>query len=342
MPKIEVPEQVKIDEIFFPYATKQRRAWLARHVAAHGDSGLPRLAHYTSAEAALSVIKTKRVWARNATRMIDSSEIHHGLELLHQCIHEGDRVARFTAALNACHADSAAAVFDFYNKTTGDIVGDTFFACLTEHDLEENLSGRLSMWRGFSRGAATDRVAIVLEVPKSSPAAIAMGMIFSPVAYLGRAEMAHVIEDVIRNVQENREWLQKLDINKFQYAAYAVLHFAGTCVKHPGFKEEREWRAVLPRYLRQEKVVERATVDLGGGDEAIYKIPLDSTVTEGLADLDFPQIFSQLIVGPATRDPEALVRQFVEELERAGVADAASRVVVSEIPLRPGMVEASR
>jgi hypothetical protein len=65
----------------------------------------------------------------------------------------------------------------------------------------------------------------------------------------------------------------------------------------------------------------------------VYKIPLDATVSESLADLEFSKIFDRLIVGP-TIYPWPMYEAFTEALTKAGVADAGERVITSRIPLR--------
>jgi hypothetical protein len=49
--------------------------------------------------------------------------------------------------------------------------------------------------------------------------------------------------------------------------------------------------------------------------------------------LDFAQIFDGLAIGPA-RYPQSLKNAFTEELEKAGVKDAASKIRISGNPLK--------
>ena len=66
----------KLESIFMPYAHRQRNNAYEKNTKA-GDA--PELAslrfvHYTSAEAALNIIRTKRIWMRNAVCMADYRE----------------------------------------------------------------------------------------------------------------------------------------------------------------------------------------------------------------------------------------------------------------------------
>jgi hypothetical protein len=61
-----------------PQARKQRDEHHAREV----HEGGARFVHYTSAESALSIIKSKHLWMRNTTCMTDFREVQHGFDIL--------------------------------------------------------------------------------------------------------------------------------------------------------------------------------------------------------------------------------------------------------------------
>jgi hypothetical protein len=68
----DLPEHLKVpaqlERIFMPMAFEQREEFHARDSSA-------RFVHYTSAEAALSIIRSKRIWMRNTTCMADYREV---------------------------------------------------------------------------------------------------------------------------------------------------------------------------------------------------------------------------------------------------------------------------
>jgi hypothetical protein len=76
-----------------------------------------------------------------------------------------------------------------------------------------------------------------------------------------------------------------------------------------------------------------STEVIGGVPQIIYKMPLDSSTSPVLAELDSAKIFDRLIVGPSPY-PWVMCEAFVDALTKMGVSDAASRVYVSGIPLR--------
>ena len=59
------PQQVfRLEGIFLPEVRRLREQFFANDLN-------PRFVHYTRAEAALEIIKKKRLWLRNATAMVD-------------------------------------------------------------------------------------------------------------------------------------------------------------------------------------------------------------------------------------------------------------------------------
>jgi hypothetical protein len=66
--------------------------------------------------------------------------------------------------------------------------------------------------------------------------------------------------------------------------------------------------------------------------QPIYKIPLKDIPEIGFFG-SIPSLINRVIIGP-TEYPLALSEAFVQLLEEAGVQEAASKVCVSDIPLR--------
>jgi hypothetical protein len=68
----------RLVKIFYPAAYEQRSA-LSTETP---DAPPARFAHYTSADAALKIIASKRLWMRNTTCMTDYREVDHGRDIL--------------------------------------------------------------------------------------------------------------------------------------------------------------------------------------------------------------------------------------------------------------------
>jgi hypothetical protein len=79
--------------------------------------------------------------------------------------------------------------------------------------------------------------------------------------------------------------------------------------------------------------MQSSTEVVAGVPQVVYKVPLDSSASPLIADLDFAQVFDRLIVGP-TPYPWPIYGAFVEALKATGVPNAEERVFVSNIPIR--------
>ncbi len=187
------------------------------------------------------------------------------------------------------------------------------------------------MWRAF--GGTATRIGIVLSVPYSSLSTLALNLTFSPVAYLSESPAHKVLEDVIENVRANRDLLRMIGRDALVRLVFMAILSGVLCLKHEGFHEEREWRAIYAPKRWPSPLIESSIEVVAGVPQVIYKVPLDASVSDQIADLDFTQIFDHLIIGP-TSYPWPIYGAFVDELAKAGVANSADRVSVSGIPIR--------
>ena len=288
--------------------------------------------HYTSAESALSIIKSKRLWMRNSTCMSDFREMQHGFDILQRFFSDQQKKAAFKAALDVCApgaADEAITLFDQWWET---IHFHTYIASFSEHLNNEDFHGRLSMWRAFGN-SATPRVAAVIRIPKFSGGANALNLIFSPVAYFTEAETHDVINSVIKNVTANIDFLKSVERQIVVGTVFNMLVVGVACLKHEGFAEEREWRAIYSPRRLPSPLMESSTEVVGGVPQIVHKIPLDVAASPVLGELDLAKMFDRLIIGPS-QYPLAMYEAFTHALKAAGVPDAEKRVLISGIPIR--------
>jgi hypothetical protein len=148
----------------------------------------------------------------------------------------------FCSALDAYVPGAALEAVKLFDGWLPDTRINTYIASISEHDSKEDLHGRLSMWRAF--GGNTARVAIVFGVPWLAEGAEHLNIIFSPVAYLTENEVHTVIYEVIDNINKNEYFIRSVDRPIIVGTVFSMLLAAVTCLKHEGFREEREWRAI--------------------------------------------------------------------------------------------------
>jgi hypothetical protein len=324
------PQQIetttRLAGIFFSHEAKRMAEMRARN---------GRFVHYTSAENALSIIRSKRFWMRNVTCMSDFREVHHGMDALIRYFQtEPKRADSFRAAFDACYLDAAKeaiAVFDQWKQSTE---LQTYIASLSEHLDREDQRGRLSMWRAFGSGT-TARVALVLNIPIEYRPSTPLNVIISPVAYHSDEALARELNSVVEAVRANTAFIRgALNRQQLIETVFMMLVTAAVCLKHEGFEEEKEWRVMYFPKRNPSPRVESGVEVVSGVPQLVYKIPLiENPPGDDSLNLAIPNLFDRVIIGP-TQFPWVMYEAFADALTAAGVPNAASRVFVSSIPLR--------
>lgn len=281
-------EGVRIMSIIMPYALKQMQATYQRTP----DQTHGRFVHYTTAEAALNIIRTKRFWLRNTNCMSDYREVQYGFDIFNRYFLDAAKRKAFVDAFDACIPGVADDGFAAFNNWWQDLRLNTYIACLSEHQDSEDSHGRLSMWRAF--GGTGTRVGIVLRFPFVSISAVSLALNFSPVAYLPESGAHGIIDEVIANVQANRDYLRTLKREGLVYLVFHMFASGIVCLKHQGFHEELEWRAVYTPKRWSSAIMESSTEVVAGVPQIVYKVPLDGSVSPQIADLDFARVFDRL------------------------------------------------
>lgn len=314
-------DQLKTLEIFFPYA-------LARHTAVL--LGETRFVHYTSASVALEIIRNKEVWMRKTTCMNDYSEVVYGFECLASAYNSKETGTRFRELLDSLFDGFCASLQDLVNGWRGHFVSNSYITCFSEHDDAEDAIGRLSMWRAYG---STTGVAFVINNGVFLRPSDALKAYTSPVAYLSPSQFEAQLASITDNIEKNKDFIQRMGRDYIFNTVFEMFRYGGLCNKHPGFKEEREWRVIYsPSYDKSERLTKDTQV-INGIPQPIYKIKLENFPDEGFYGAEIPDLLSRIIIGP-TQFGGAIREAFIEALTDAGVADPNSKVWVSDIPLR--------
>jgi hypothetical protein len=231
------PQQRKyaelLDEVFFGYARDRIRILRERGF---------KLAHYTTAENALSILKSRTLWMRETRCMNDFSEVTGGYQLLLSYMRTEAKRNRFLAALDSCYEGAGVDVLSRFDNGWEHIQTSTFITCFSEHvEPSEDRRGRLSMWRAFG---SRNGVAMILKWPDPY-SALPLRVWGSPVAYLEEAELWTELDKAIERIETASSQLTTfLDRDALVFAAYRMLVMATVSLKQPIFKEEHEWRFV--------------------------------------------------------------------------------------------------
>jgi hypothetical protein len=153
------------------------------------------------------------------------------------------------------------------------------------------------------------------------------------VAYFTVDQLARELDRVTENVQSYRDFLLSADQHYIYASLFHMLMLAIVCLKHEGFREEREWRFIYrPRWVHMTDVLASSIEVVDGVPQLIYKIPLGGP-TPALAPLAIPSLLDRIIIGPSPY-PGAMYEAFTAALANAGVVNAGERVFASGTPIR--------
>jgi hypothetical protein len=176
-------------------------------------------------------------------------------------------------------------------------------------------------------------VALVLNARVFLSPSDALGAYSSPVAYLAQNEFLESFDNLLAGVHGNAEFIRSLGEDVVLNCMFTAFRLAVLCTKHPGFREELEWRVIYsPRYQPSARI-RRDIESINGTPQPVCKIALEDVPDEGLVGAAIPSLVERIIIGPS-RHPDVMWEAFVDLLREIGVEAPESRVFASDIPLR--------
>ena len=294
--------------------------------------GESQLVHYTTAENAMQIIRSRTFWLRNVRCMNDYSEVRHGIDLLDKVFggSENGRISRLYASLDQIAPGSARRAVDTFNTWIPRLPDITFIGCLSQAETNETI-GRLSMWRAYS--APSTGVALILDKAPFVAETDALKAYSLPVAYLTDDEFTEGIDRCLAALEGIVTSLHGVAPLVIEHTVFWWLLCMAVGLKHPAFDEEREWRVIYIPEMGKSEAIEQSVESVRGLPQIGQKIPLINNVGLGLHGAHPDNLLKHLIIGP-TDFPLVLKEAFVALLEDADVKDAQERVSVSFIPLR--------
>jgi len=287
------PEQLRLAHIFFPHALEQHS-----RVKEAGT----RFVHYTNADAAMSILRSKTVWMRNSSCMNDVSEVRYGLERLWKTYRDTEAWKKFRGALDSLFPGFSEHIAKFFDGWTPNLLINTYLACLSEHQDAEDEHGRLSMWRAY--GEATG-VGLVIKNSVLLNPAEGLQAYSSPVAYFDDRQFEERFAQIAHNIAAETEFLRTRGKDDITNRIFEMLRFAALSTKHPGFAEEKEWRILFwPISAEPSPWIKSEVISVGGVPQLVYKLPLENISDVGLV-AGIPDLLDRIIIGP-TQFPAAL------------------------------------
>ena len=155
----------------------------------------------------------------------------------------------------------------------------------------------------------------------------------SPVEYQRPDEVAKKLGTIAINISNHVDFLKQVGPDAVKKAVFNVFLFGILCTKHPGFHEEREWRAIALPGMYPSQHYTSAIEVIRGVPQRVLKLDLKNHPEQGFLGLAIPELIDKIIIGPC-QFPAVIRAAFLELLQDAGVSDASERIVISDIPLR--------
>jgi hypothetical protein len=315
------PAIVKLFSIFMPTTFERRFAIKA----------YSRFVYYTTAEDFFRILDREEVLFRSPRCMNDHREIENGIMQLQQWNNDTESSGSLVRALEACMPGVWKEGLKKYHHWLPNLRAQSYVLSVSEHDPDENETGRLSLWRAFDKGATG--VAVVVSVAPFVQMTDALKAYPSPVAYWTRRQLYEEFEVVAHRVAANKDFLSKLNKAALTEMVFLMLLFAATCSKHPGFQQEREWRVLTNPLLWPSTRFTAHQDVIAGIPQTVYRLPLKNSPNEKLTGIELPELIDRVIIGPSSH-AGPIRDAIVAKLAERNVADPGSKVIMSGIPVR--------
>lgn len=314
------PKELQLMNIFMPYATKELVD------AVQLDQ---RFVHYTSAPVALSIIKKREIWMRKVSCMNDYMEIRHGIDLLIENWNN-DHGRKLQTFLDENYPGIVKEITDLFDGWQRDMQFSTYITCVSKHHEDEDQIGRLSMWRAYGGNSG---VALVIKGSPFFRTESVINVFSTPVAYVDKNGFATEFSRTVEGILKNANVVIDLGREAIRAYVFNFLHFAALGSKHPGFREEEEWRVIYAPKMYTSDFVEKGIEVIRDEPQTVYKLPLTNNDKLGIDSIDLDDILDRVIIGPS-ENGHAVYEAFVDLLDDEGISNPGGRVFYSDIPLR--------
>ena len=286
--------------------------------------------HYTSAEAAMNIIRTEEVWLRNAKCMNDFSEVEHGITCLVQSLTMEEAGKKFRNYIDKLFPDLYKSLAELFDSWQPVFRSDTYIVCVSEHHSSDDLYGKLSMWRAYG---GKNPVALVVNSNPLLAESNAFNAFSYPVDYVDPQNFGIQLDNLRERLEANADQIQDQGRVNLVNSLFSVFRAIALCTKHPGFSEEREWRVVHNPIFGSSNRVKQEIEVIDGIPQEVCKIPLKDFPDENFVGATIPDFIDKIIIGP-TDHQLVTGRAFTKLLKEAGCENAENRIRYSGIPLR--------
>lgn len=287
-----------------------------------------KLAHYTSAKVALSIIENKTIWLNNVQYMNDYSEIEIGHQLLLD-FYNNATGTELKGVLEEISTGCTKKLEFNYNNISPKLM-NTYALCLTEHLPDEDKYGRLSMWRAY---AANNGVALVFNRPMFLEESLNTSAMTIPMFYFDQEKFCDTVHEFTKILNDNKDMLKQASgFNEYIFKKFLITVLS---MKHKGFQEEREWRILCNSSIYMSppnEILKEKRVEVNGAPRIIKTLNFADVQYKNIK-FNMNDLIYKVIIGPSN-NAEQLREIFVNALSDNGVKNADDKVICSNIPIR--------
>lgn len=287
-----------------------------------------KLAHYTSAKVALSIIENKTIWLNNVQYMNDYSEIEIGHQLLLD-FYNNATGTELKGVLEEISTGCTKNLEFNYNNISPKLM-NTYALCLTEHLPDEDKYGRLSMWRAY---AANNGVALVFNRPMFLEESLNTSAMTIPMFYFDQEKFCDAVHEFTKILNDNKDMLKQASgFNEYIFKKFLITVLS---MKHKGFQEEREWRILCNSSIYMSspnEILKEKRVEVNGAPRIIKTLNFADVQYKNIK-VNMNDLIYKVIIGPSN-NAEQLREIFVNALSDNGVKNADDKVICSNIPIR--------
>lgn len=202
------------------------------------------LFHYTSPEVLIKVVEHQELWATHVRFFNDFKELGHAIDYVRDGIDRRLTNEYYKGAYSPVEQEGLRLMARYAGVMAGSTF-NVFIASLTEE------GDQLSQWRAYC--PASGGCAIGFPSSRLMAAAVAQGFYLTPCIY-EHATQFQIVNDIVEHhIASYRNRVsagQDPDDVREQMARAFALDVSryGPILKHPSFKEEKEWRLVSPQF----------------------------------------------------------------------------------------------
>jgi hypothetical protein len=293
-------------------------------------SGTIKFAYYTGAETAMKVIQNNEIWLRNTRGMNDYSEVEHGLESFRTAFSDSVEGKSFRDYINTTFPGTIEELVRRFDGWLPSIRQQTYIACVSMHESSDDDHGRLSMWRAYG---GKKSIALVFNNKPFTNDTDALKTTFYPVIYRNDDYARQYLSGLESRMRDNHQLLSGMAPDELLAWLFELCKTMVLCVKHPGFKEEREWRLIYSPDFEKSPNVMGSIESVDGVPQQVYKVKFKNVPDNNLTNATLPECLDRVIIGPSD-DAPLLIDSFRKLLDEAGVQNPSEKVFYSGIPLR--------